>query len=114
MVIHPLCDPQLLQEFFAFFSGLPQLPIFSLLGSSLSQSLKCRGGEEFKRNINSLDKDHAKEFKKVHHSIKRKLDFLRKLERRKGGGKETAAVAAAGGGLRKEPVSIAGQVKALL
>jgi hypothetical protein len=66
----------------------------------MGQSLKVKS-EEFKRKIASLDKEHAKDFKKVHHSIKRKLDFLRKLERKSG--KETAQ------GLRKEPVSVAGR-----
>ena len=79
--------------------------VFSLLGSSsLGQSLKVKG-EEFRRRITNLDKDHAKDFKKVHHSIKRKLDFLRKLERKSG--KETAP------GLRKEPVSVAGEERVI-
>jgi IRSp53/MIM homology domain len=73
----------------------------SLLNSSMGQSLKVKI-EEFKRKIASLDKEHAKEFKKVHHNIKRKLDFLRKLERKSS--KEIAQ------GLRKEPISVAGKL----
>jgi hypothetical protein len=72
------------------------------VSSSLGPALKCRS-EEFKRQISNLDKEHTKDFKKVHHSIKRKLDFLRKLERKTG--KETAPA----GGLRRDPVSISGQ-----
>jgi hypothetical protein len=76
------------------------------VSSSLGESLKSRS-EEFKRNISALDKEHAKDFKKVHHSIKRKLDFLRKLERKAGGKEGTTTVLR---GLRKEPVNIAGDL----
>jgi hypothetical protein len=77
------------------------------VSSSLGESLKSRS-EEFKRNISALDKEHAKDFKKVHHSIKRKLDFLRKLERKAGGKEGNTTVLR---GLRKEPVNIAGDLK---
>ena len=38
--------------------------------------------EEMKRNLGNLEKQHAREFKKLHHNIKRKLELVQKLQKK--------------------------------
>ena len=38
--------------------------------------------EEMKRSLGNLEKQHSREFKKLHHNIKRKLELVNKLQKK--------------------------------